>query len=127
METKSVLGVVIAFAIAFTLMSGSGVGATIFGVEDQNPKALDELDKATNEQETQTTGILDGLTDSVPLLGAIIDFADTIKTFSAIIAFLPVFLTRLGFPTWFAFPIGVVVQGISAIGFFQVLTGREYI
>jgi hypothetical protein len=45
----------------------------------------------------------------------------------AAVGLLPVTLLRLGFPAYFAIPVGGVAQVIAFIGLIQFVRGTEYI
>lgn len=124
METTDVIGVVIAFGVAFTLISGSGLGAAVF--DEQAPETtLDTYSETVEENKEPSFSVVGALGD-LPLIGIIIDFGDIVSTFVGTVAFLPIYLMRLGFPNYFAVPVGTIAQLIATIGIFQVITGREY-
>ena len=125
MHTKNVFGVVMAFALMFALIAGSGVGATIF---DQNPdtRGLDEFSETAEENKDPTFSVVSAIAQA-PFVGAILQFGGMVRTFIAVVGFLPLWLMRLGFPNYFAAPVGVFTQIIASIGLFQVVTGREFL
>lgn len=125
MHTKNVFGVVICLAVTFALISGSGVGAEIFGQETETT-GLDELSEAAEENKDPEFSVVSTITQA-PFVGAILQFGGMVRTFVSVVGFLPLYLMRLGFPNWFAAPIGVVAQLIASIGLFQVVTGREFL
>jgi len=124
MRTKSVFGVVMCFALAFAIISGSGVGATIFG-QSPDTQTLGEFEEVAEENEEPDFSVLSSLAD-VPFLGLIIQFGEMLVTFVGTVALLPIFLMRLGFPRYFAAPVGTIAQVIAIVGMFQVITGREF-
>jgi hypothetical protein len=126
MNTKNVFGVVICFAVMFAIISGSGVGATIFGVENQETTGLDKLSETAEENKDPSFDVLSALGQG-PFVGAILQFAGMVRTFITVVGLLPLYLMRLGFPNWFAGPVGVLAQLIASIGLFQVVTGREFL
>jgi hypothetical protein len=125
MNTKNVFGLVMCFAVMFAIISGSGVGATIFG-QEPSTTGLDKLSEAAEENKDPEFNVLTSLAQ-VPFVGAILDFANMVRTFISVVTLLPLYLIRLGFPNWFAGPIGVLAQLIASIGLFQLVTGREFL
>lgn len=126
MKSNAVIGVVMSFALAFALMSGSGLGATIFG-QEQTESTLDEFESVAEEERQTEVGLLGslGALGGNPIIGFIIDFGDTAKALLSTVVLFPLYLTRLGFPSYFSYPVGVLCQVITTVGFFQVITGRE--
>ena len=134
MRSKSVLGVVLAFGVAFALLSGSGIGSAVFGEDPggaETTRALDEIaDEAAVDGDEDEPG---GLTadvggDSEPtLVGVAISGGQFAAQLVGAVALLPVTLMRLGFPTYFAIPVGGVAQVIALIGLVQFVRGTEYI
>lgn len=133
MRAKSVLGVVLAFGVAFALLSGSGIGASVFGAspgDADTARTLDDLgDQASVDEEDQTGGLSGDVTgDNEPTIaGLAISAGGFVTDLVVAVALLPVALIRLGFPRYFAVPIGGVAQVIAFIGLAQFVTGRELI
>ncbi|OYR65175.1 hypothetical protein [Halorubrum ezzemoulense] len=125
MNTTSVFGAVMSLAVMFALISGSGVGAEIFGVEKETT-GLDKLSEAAEENKDPEFSVVSAVAQA-PFVGAILQFGDMVRTFVTVVGLLPIYLGRLGFPLWFATPIGVLAQLIASIGVFQVVTGREFL
>jgi len=126
MQTTQVTGAVLAFAVAFALISGSGVGATIFGQTPADSETTRTLDDLSNRA-TEPIGA-DVAGDNEPtIVGFVLAGGDFIVELVGAVAVLPVTLTRLGFPNYFAVPVGGVAQIIATIGFFQFVTGNEYL
>jgi len=130
MNTKDVLGVVLAFGVLFSLAAGSGVGATIFGGspgDAETTRTLDKIGEEASVDSEEGGGIdADVAGDNEPtIVGVAISGGEFIATLVGAVALLPLTLTRLGFPYWFATPIGAGAQIIATIGLFQFVTGRE--
>lgn len=60
------------------------------------------------------------------MIGVIINAALTLRKVVGSVAVLPVTLMRLGFPPFFALPVGAVGQFIAGIGVLQFLSGRRW-
>ena len=133
MRSKTVLGVVLAFGVSFALLAGSGIGPAVFGEspgDAQSSRTLDEVSKdASVDSDGNGTGLsADVAGDSEPtLVGVAISGGQFAASLVASVALLPVTLIRLGFPAYFAVPVGGVAQIIAFIGLIQFVRGTEYI
>jgi len=130
MNTKDVLGVVLAFGVMFSLAAGSGVGATVFGAQPgdaETARTLDDIGDEASVDSDEGGGIdADVAGDNEPtIVGVAISGGEFIATLVGAVALVPLTLTRIGFPYWFAVPIGGAAQIIATIGLFQFVTGRE--
>jgi len=132
MRAKSVLGVVLAFGVAFSVLAGSGIGAAVFGASPGSAQPATTLDDVSGEaavDEDSAGGLsADVAGDNEPtLVGVSISSGQFVVQLVGAVALLPVTLTRLGFPTWFAVPVGGVAQIIAFVGLAQFVSGRELI
>jgi hypothetical protein len=132
MNTKSVLGVVLAFGIAFSIIAGSGVGAAVFGESasgSESAETLGELqqDSSVDPDDASSDGLsADVVGDNEPtLVGVAISGGQFLTTLVASVALLPVTLIRLGFPAYFAVPIGGGAQVVAFIGLIQFVRTGE--
>jgi len=130
MNTKDVLGVVLAFGVFFSLAAGSGVGATIFGEspgEAETTRTLEEIGEQASVDSEEGGGInADVAGDNEPtIVGVAISSGEFLAGLVGSVALLPLTLTRLGFPYYFGVPIGLGAQTIATIGLYQAVTGRE--
>jgi hypothetical protein len=133
MRSKSVLGVVLAFGIAFSLLAGSGMGAAIFGEspgDAETSRTIGDLSSNASVDEDSEGGGLsaDVAGDNEPtLVGVAISGGSFAAKLVGAVALLPVTLMRLGFPAYFAVPVGGVAQVIGFIGLVQFVRGTEYL
>ena len=132
MNTKNVLGVVLCFGLMFGLLAGSGVGATIFGAspgDAESTRTLKEIGEEASVDSEEGGGIsADVAGDNEPtIVGVAISGGEFVATIVGAVALLPLTLIRLGFPSYFAVPVGGGAQAIATIGLFQFVTGRELI
>ena len=132
MRTKGAIGVILAFGLAFALMSGSGIGAMVFGENPDDAESsgtLDELiDGADVDEDEDGGGGLSGNIgdDNEPTVtGFVISGAQFVAELVRAVALLPLTLMRLGFPSYFAVPVGGIAQIIAFVGLIQFVTGRE--
>lgn len=133
MRTKTVLGVVLAFGVSFALLSGSGIGAAVFGEspgDAESSRTLDDISKdASVDPDSEGSGLsADVGGDNEPtLVGVAISGGRFAASLVAAVGLVPVTLMRLGFPAYFAVPVGGVAQVIAFIGLIQFIRGTEYI
>jgi len=133
MRSKSILGVVLAFGLAFSLIAGSGIGAAVFGAtpgDAETARTLEDVSgDATVDADSETGGLsADVAGDNEPtLVGVAISGGQFAASLVGAVALLPVTLMRLGFPSYFAVPVGGVAQIIAFIGLIQFVRGTEYI
>jgi hypothetical protein len=133
MRSKSVLGVVLAFGVAFALLAGSGIGAAVFGAspgDADTARTLEDISEdASVDAEDPDGGFAADVTgDNEPtVVGVAISGGQFVAQLVGAVALLPVTLMRLGFPRYFAVPIGGVAQVIAFIGLAQFVAGRELI
>ena len=133
MRAKSVLGVALCFGLAFSLLAGSGIGAAVFGASPGDAETARTLDDISNDAEvdpdSETGGIAADVTgDNEPtVVGVAISGGQFVAQLVGAVALLPVTLMRLGFPNYFAVPVGGFAQGVAVIGLYQFVSGRELI
>ena len=133
MRTAPVIGVVLALGVAFALLAGSGIGSTVFG---QNPKDSEAAKKLEELNESADVGgdderggvSADVAGDNEPtLVGFAISGGKFIVQAVGAVALLPLTLIRLGFPDYFAYPMGGLAQIIATIGLLQFVRTGELI
>lgn len=131
MRTAPIIGVVLALAVAFALLAGSGIGASIFGASPADSEAKRTLEDVGEDAQVDEDGggvSADVAGDNEPtLVGFAISGGQFIVQLIGAIALLPVTLTRLGFPSYFAVPAGFFAQIVGTIGFYQFLRTGELI
>lgn len=126
-RTAFLLAVVLSIGVMMTLFAGSGFNALVAGSQDAGP-----LSDAINNQGSDS--VVNGSEDissdrtgsSGSLAGLVLSSARRIGDVIGLVSFLPITLQRLGFPRWFALPLGSVVYLIAGIGIVQFLSGRVY-
>ena len=133
MRSKSILGVVLAFGVAFSLIAGSGIGAAVFGTSPSDAETARTLEDVSGQADVDADGETGGLSadvagDNEPtLVGVAISGGEFAANLVGAVALLPITLMRLGFPSYFAVPVGGVAQIIAFIGLIQFVRGTEYI
>lgn len=134
MRSKSILGVVLALGVMFSLLAGSGIGAAVFGTspgDETTARTLDEVSKQASVDEDadiEDGGLsADVAGDNEPtLVGVALSGGQFAVQLVAAVAYLPGTLMRLGFPMYFAVPLGGVAQIIAFIGLVQFVRGTVY-
>lgn len=135
MRTIGVVALVLCFGVAFAVVGGSGIGAEIFGVSDsEDAETARTLDKVAKEADTKSdddeeggiSGDVGG--DNEPTVtGFVFSGATFIVRLVGAVALLPITLINLGWPAFFAVPIGGAAQIVATVGLLQFITGREYL
>lgn len=124
MRTNAVWFIVMALGIASLMWGLSGVGGVLSG-----PSAADDLSSG-DELESQAPGTpqINGSADTnsgeSDIVGLILAGGAGVANFIGMAILLPIELQRLGFPHWFAYPIGLGVQFLATIGLVQFVTNR---
>lgn len=135
MNTKSIFGVVLCFGLAFALVAGSGLGAAVFGEspgDAETSRTLEDIqsEASVDEDAKNADGGLsaDIGTDNEPtLVGVAISGGQFLTSLVGAVALLPVTLMRLGFPNYFAVPVGGIAQILAFIGLVQFIRTGELI
>ena len=128
MRTTAPLLVVISLAVAAAFFAGSGFNAIVNG--DQNTQELEnELNQTANESavgQEEFEGSRRGQGES-SIVGLVVSGARNVGKIIGLMLMLPVFINNLGFPWWFAAPVGFVTQIMASIGLIQFTTGKEWL
>jgi hypothetical protein len=132
MRTAPVIGVVLSLGVAFALLAGSGIGPAVFGEnpgEAESASTLEEIGEEGDVSGEDGGGVnADVAGDNEPtLVGFALSGGQFIVQTVGAVALLPITLTRLGLPNYFAVPVGAMAQIIATIGLFQFLRTGEYI
>lgn len=112
---------VISMAVAAAIMSGSGFTAWSGVGYDVG------LDKTADELRTDAGGDVEGslFSGATDLLGLAISAVDIlVETFVWVFLF-PLALMNIGFPAWFAVPVGLPVLYVNLIGTASILRGMN--
>lgn len=127
MRTSPVIGLVLALGFSFALIAGSGIGPAVFGEDPGSSEAKKTLEDIADESdvggEGEDSGVSADVTgDNEPTtVGFAISGGQFIIQSVGAIALLPVTLTRLGFPAYFAFPAGGLAQFIGTVGIYKFI------
>lgn len=129
MRTLYPLLVVLALGAATIVWTLSGVGA-IYGVSDPIGDGSPASDALENQAENSSAN--QGVESSArssgdSVVGLIFSGLGTIVSVASMVVLLPWELQRLGFPHYFAYPIGLLAQTLVGVGIIQFATNREYL
>ena len=132
MQTKTVIGLVLCFGVAFSMLGGSGIGAAIFGEdpgEHETTRAIDKIAEDAEVDDDEDSGLSAEVAgDSEPtLVGVAISGGQFAVQLVAAVALLPLTLMQLGFPSYAAIPLGGIAQIVALIGLVQFIRGSEYL
>jgi hypothetical protein len=127
MRTTFPLAVVLCLGVALLLFSGSGFNALVSG--SQSPGPLGDALGQQGEQSPVQDGNISvsrSASDEGSVAGLILGGSQSAFQALNLLAFFPQTLQRLGFPTWFALPVGSLVYVVVGIGIAQFVSGRIY-
>jgi hypothetical protein len=125
MRTNFLLAMVMSLALAGALITGSGFAALV-GQGDPTGGISENVNK-TAKNTTLDDGKLSGEnapSDDDSIISLIIDGGKEIGDIVGMVTLLPLTLMNMGFPAWFAIPVGAPVTIIASIGVIQFVTGR---
>jgi len=128
MRTTFPIMVVLALGIAIALFTGSGFNALIQGDTPAAQQISERVNSTANDTSAgrgELAGSRSGADDS-SIVGLAISGGRNIAKITGMVALLPVTLHNLGFPQWFASPIGWSLTILISIGVMQFITGRIY-
>lgn len=131
MRTIAPILFVAALGTAALIWGLSGAGA-IYGVDDpvSGLESGDALEERSNDSAVSNDGTFNGSAENTDgsdnIVGIVISGIGAIVQFATLVALLPFELQRLGFPFWFAFPLGALTQAIVGVGVVQFASNRVF-
>jgi hypothetical protein len=131
MRTIPVVLFVLSLGVSFAIIGGAGVGASIFGVGSQDAgtqEALDDAQKNTSLNKSDDGGLRGDVqgNNEPTVVGLVLSAGKAVVNVALVVGLLPYVLINLGFPAYFALPVGGFAQVVAGIGVFQFLTGRVW-
>lgn len=132
MNGKAPVLMVLVIASAGAMLGASGF-ADAWGAEPPSTSAAqDELNESRNadpiqpgDNETGVSGPVSGASGG-DIVGLIISGAQAMGRIIGAVLVLPITLINLGFPAWFAIPLGGLFEVIVGISAIQFVTGRDW-
>jgi hypothetical protein len=127
MRTTFPIVLVLALGITAAFFAGSGFNGIVDGNQNVDP-VESEINQRANQSAAGTGNFSAdrGGTDEGSIVGLVVSGARDIVQFTSLLALVPITLDQIGFPQWFALPIGGVLQIVISIGILQFVTGREF-
>jgi hypothetical protein len=129
MRTIYPVMVVLCLGTAALMLSMSGFGGLYGPDPTDGLDSDDELQSQASNSSVDEDGEFGGPSVSSgdgDIVGLIISGLSRIASLAAMVVLLPLELRDLGFPWWFAMPVGLVVQTIVGIGLVQFASGRVW-
>lgn len=128
MRTTYPVMVILALAAAGTMLTmggidqvtdnpADGLGSTDDFAEEADKSAVNESGSLEGSASTQGDG---------SIIGLIISGVESIVDIATMVALLPFELMKLGFPGWFAMPVGFAAQIIGGVGVIEFASNREW-
>lgn len=130
MRTLYPVLLVIALGIAVTTVNMSGFAAVIQNDPTQGMESGETLEQQVNDSALKEDKPFEGpagQSDDGDIIGIIIQGSRAILDFGGAVVLLPLELRDLGAPWYAAYPAGLGLQAIAAIGLIQFWTGRRWI
>lgn len=127
MRSNFAVALVIAFALTGMMFGMSGFTDAIGHSEDTT--TLEDAVNASADQgavDDEGSGLSGDprIPNDGTLIGFIVQGASQLLNVMMMVLLLPNTMTKLGFPFWFAMPVGVGLQIVASIGFVQFAVGR---
>lgn len=131
MDTKIPVIFVLALAVGASMWIGSGIASEFTQTDPadglSSPDRLeDEANDSAVSDDGGFSGSVESSDDESSIVGLIISGSHAIADIAAFVVLLPLELRNLGFPRWFAYPIGLAVQILGGVGIIQFATNRPF-
>jgi len=127
MRTIAPILLVLVLGVSGSMLTMSGFGAA-WGVDDPSiGPATDQVDEqadAVGPANGSATGPVTSGESSI--VGLVVDSSQSIVGVAGSVMLLPITIMNLGFPAWFAIPIGSLAYVIAGIGVIEFATNREW-
>ena len=129
MRTIVPVMIVLSLAISGAMIGGSGFEDVWGSPAPETDAAEDELDEQADGLNPNDNSPVEGPvnSDDSSIVGLVVDSLSSVVGLAASTAVLPATLTSMGFPTWFALPVGSVVYILAGVGVVQFATNRRWI
>jgi PPE-repeat protein len=119
--------VVLAVGVAGAMLGASGFADAWGAPAPQTSAAQDEVENASSQvdpQEGPVAGPVNSRDSST--IGLLVNAASTFVDVLGAVVLLPLTLSDLGFPAWFAYPVGLIAQTVAGISFLEAVTRTEW-
>lgn len=125
MRSNVIFGILLSLGVAGAMIAGSGFGG-IMGTGNPVSDATDEVESQASNS-TLDNGSISGEKapgDDASIISLVITGGQRIAEVIGMVVLLPMTLVDLGFPVWFAVPVGAPATIVASIGVIQFVTGR---
>jgi len=127
MRTIAPTFAVLALAVAGMMLGMSGFSAAWGAPAPQTDRAQDDLNSSAADLAPES-GPVSGPVSAADssIVGLLASGVQGAVEVAGAVALLPVTLINLGFPAWFAVPLGLVAYILTGIGIVEFATNREW-
>lgn len=122
MRTTLPLALTVALFISAAFFAGSGFNSIVSGdrgMQDLREEVDDSAEVDSGDDLSAQRG-----SDESSIVGLVVGAGQTLSSVVGLVILLPITLQKLGFPLWFAAPVGSVLEILVIVGFAQFATGR---
>jgi hypothetical protein len=127
MRTIAALLLVLALGTSGAMLEASGF-SDAWGAEPPKTsgaqEAVEDQADAVSPDQGPVVGPVNS--DDNSIIGLVVDGLDSLVDLAGAVVLLPITLMNLGFPAWFAIPIGTLTNVIAGIGIIQWATQRQW-
>lgn len=124
MRASFAVALALSLAMAGLFMTGSGFNAAV-GADDRAPTISDQLEEKAESGDTSFSSSARSEDDG-SIAGFIISGTQDVVGLIWMVVAMPATLRELGFPEWFAYPLGLGFYVITALGVAQFASGRIF-
>jgi len=127
MRTTVAVMAVMALGLSGLMLGGAGF-ADAWGSPAPKTDLAQERLQNSSESVNPTNNPVSGPVSQADssTVGLIADGLGSVVDLGAAVVALPITLTNLGFPAWFAYPLGSLAYVITGIGLIEFATSREW-
>lgn len=127
MRTIAPVLLVMALGVSGMMLGLSGFDTAWGAPAPETGAAQEELNKSAEKVNPQNTPISGPVSASdSSTVGLIASALGTITDMVGAVVVLPMTLINLGFPAWFAVPLGMLAQLITGVGLIEFAINREW-
>ena len=127
MRTLAPIMIVLCIGVAATMVGMAGFADAWGSPDVETTAAEEELDQNADSvapQEGSAEGPVSSGESSI--VGIIVDGSRSLVGIAAAVALLPATLMNLGFPAWFALPLGSIAYLVAGVGVIEFATNRNW-
>jgi len=127
MRTLAPVLIVLVLGVSGSMLSMAGF-AGAWGVSDPGiGAASDQVNEQADDLAPANSSATGPVTSGESsIVGLVVDSSQSIVSVAGSVMLLPITIMQLGFPAWFAVPIGSLAYLIAGIGVVEFATNREW-